>query len=331
MLQVADWPGVDLVDIAAMFDEPEVAGQRSNSLGGTNSLARSSSAARKHGLSRPPVAENAASNNKHVPPAATISKATNAQAGRRKIQIQKIENDRARAVTFSKRKNGLLKKAQELAVLCDVELSVMIFTKKGKLVEYSSAPQAELLERYANFTGPREKRTMGPADKSKAHSRITQMKHDEPKAARAAASAAVRSHQLDAMDTQTTRKHSRAEHASKRVPGKQAAVAVAPKREHVSVGSPNDPENFPFNDDSLGRLEASLLAQAPKTKSFVNAEQAQPRPSESRPAAPADWSYDAANSYHRDELQSLQTLLADDGPSLTRLETLMCDSLTSIE
>eukprot|EP00184_Porphyridium_aerugineum_P006561 CAMPEP_0184696892 /NCGR_PEP_ID=MMETSP0313-20130426/4048_1 /TAXON_ID=2792 /ORGANISM="Porphyridium aerugineum, Strain SAG 1380-2" /LENGTH=364 /DNA_ID=CAMNT_0027155613 /DNA_START=134 /DNA_END=1228 /DNA_ORIENTATION=- len=75
-------------------------------------------------------------------------------SGKRKIQIRRIENERARAVTFSKRKNGLLKKAMELAVLCDCEVSVMIFTKNGKLVEFSSeGSHQKMMERYANYSG----------------------------------------------------------------------------------------------------------------------------------------------------------------------------------
>ena len=40
--------------------------------------------------------------------------------GRRKIAIAPIADERARAVTFNKRKTGLFKKAYELSVLCNV-------------------------------------------------------------------------------------------------------------------------------------------------------------------------------------------------------------------
>nr|CAD1838838.1 unnamed protein product [Ananas comosus var. bracteatus] len=39
--------------------------------------------------------------------------------GRGKIEIKRIENTTSRQVTFCKRRNGLLKKAYELSVLCD--------------------------------------------------------------------------------------------------------------------------------------------------------------------------------------------------------------------
>lgn len=58
---------------------------------------------------------------------------------RGKIQMKKIENDTSRQVTFSKRRNGMLKKAYELSVLCDAEVAVIIFSQKGRLHEFSSS------------------------------------------------------------------------------------------------------------------------------------------------------------------------------------------------
>ncbi|KAF3433065.1 hypothetical protein FNV43_RR24167 [Rhamnella rubrinervis] len=57
---------------------------------------------------------------------------------RGKIQMRRIENVTNRQVTFSKRRNGLLKKAYELSVLCDAEVAVIIFSQKGRLYEFSS-------------------------------------------------------------------------------------------------------------------------------------------------------------------------------------------------
>ena len=59
--------------------------------------------------------------------------------GRGKIQLKKIENTISRQVTFSKRRNGLLKKAYELSVLCDVEMGLIVFSPRGKLYEFSSS------------------------------------------------------------------------------------------------------------------------------------------------------------------------------------------------
>ncbi|KAK3024418.1 hypothetical protein RJ639_043376 [Escallonia herrerae] len=61
--------------------------------------------------------------------------------GRGKIAIRRIDNSTNRQVTFSKRRNGLLKKAKELSILCDAEVGVIIFSSTGKLYEYSSTRQ----------------------------------------------------------------------------------------------------------------------------------------------------------------------------------------------
>ncbi|KAK1578441.1 hypothetical protein Q3G72_030289 [Acer saccharum] len=53
--------------------------------------------------------------------------------------MKRIENTTSRQVTFSKRRNGLLKKAYELSVLCDAEVAVIIFSQKGRGYEFSSS------------------------------------------------------------------------------------------------------------------------------------------------------------------------------------------------
>nr|XP_040251546.1 MADS-box transcription factor 25-like [Aegilops tauschii subsp. strangulata] len=58
---------------------------------------------------------------------------------RGKIVIRRIENMRSRQVTFSKRRRGLLKKARELAILCDVQVGVIIFSSTGRLYEYANS------------------------------------------------------------------------------------------------------------------------------------------------------------------------------------------------
>ncbi|GMN53667.1 hypothetical protein TIFTF001_022806 [Ficus carica] len=68
--------------------------------------------------------------------------------GRGKIEIKRIENANSRQVTFSKRRSGLLKKAQELAILCDAEVAVIIFSNTGKLFEFSSSGMNRTLSRY---------------------------------------------------------------------------------------------------------------------------------------------------------------------------------------
>jgi MADS-box transcription factor, plant len=58
---------------------------------------------------------------------------------RGKIVIRRIEKMSSRQVTFSKRRRGLLKKARELAILCDVEVGVIVFSSTGCLYEYASS------------------------------------------------------------------------------------------------------------------------------------------------------------------------------------------------
>ncbi|KAL6565531.1 hypothetical protein OROHE_004586 [Orobanche hederae] len=68
--------------------------------------------------------------------------------GRGKIEIKKIENANNRQVTFSKRRMGLFKKAKELAILCDADIAVIIFSNTGKLFEFSSSSMKRILSRY---------------------------------------------------------------------------------------------------------------------------------------------------------------------------------------
>lgn len=67
---------------------------------------------------------------------------------RQKIQIKKIDNTTARQVTFSKRRRGLFKKAQELSTLCDAEIALIVFSATGKLFEFSSSSMKQVIERH---------------------------------------------------------------------------------------------------------------------------------------------------------------------------------------
>lgn len=91
---------------------------------------------------------------------------------RGKIQMKRIENTTSRQVTFSKRRNGLLKKAYELSVLCDAEVAAIIFSQKGKLYEFSSSDMQKTLERY------RKKINDGQIDKPHTEQYMQQVKQD---------------------------------------------------------------------------------------------------------------------------------------------------------
>ncbi|KAK3033347.1 hypothetical protein RJ639_034397 [Escallonia herrerae] len=58
--------------------------------------------------------------------------------GRRRVEMKRIEDKSSRQVTFSKRRGGLMKKARELSVLCGVDVSVVVFSCRGKLYDFCS-------------------------------------------------------------------------------------------------------------------------------------------------------------------------------------------------
>ncbi|KAI3423103.1 MADS-box domain-containing protein, partial [Psidium guajava] len=65
--------------------------------------------------------------------------------GRGRVELKRIENKINRQVTFAKRRNGLLKKAYELSVLCDAEVALIIFSHRGKLYEFCSSSSGPLM------------------------------------------------------------------------------------------------------------------------------------------------------------------------------------------
>uniref|UniRef100_A0A0E0CR15 MADS-box domain-containing protein n=1 Tax=Oryza meridionalis TaxID=40149 RepID=A0A0E0CR15_9ORYZ len=69
--------------------------------------------------------------------------------GRGKIVIRRIDNSTSRQVTFSKRRNGLLKKAKELSILCDAEVGLVVFSSTGRLYEFSSTKVRQTYSREA--------------------------------------------------------------------------------------------------------------------------------------------------------------------------------------
>nr|ACR16039.1 GLOBOSA-like MADS-box transcription factor [Gongora galeata] len=75
--------------------------------------------------------------------------------GRGKIEIKRIENSTNRQVTFSKRRNGIMKKAKEISVLCDAQVSLVIFSSLGKMFEYCSPSTtlSKMLEKYQQNSG----------------------------------------------------------------------------------------------------------------------------------------------------------------------------------
>ena len=65
--------------------------------------------------------------------------------GRVKLQIKRIENNTNRQVTFSKRRNGLIKKAYELSILCDIDIALIMFSPSGRLTHFSGKRRYAIL------------------------------------------------------------------------------------------------------------------------------------------------------------------------------------------
>lgn len=81
-------------------------------------------------------------------PNQSMSVSPQRKMGRGKIEIKRIENTTNRQVTFCKRRNGLLKKAYELSVLCDAEVALVVFSTRGRLYEYANNSVKSTIERY---------------------------------------------------------------------------------------------------------------------------------------------------------------------------------------
>lgn len=76
-------------------------------------------------------------------------KATRYKTGKReRIAIRRIDNLAARQVTFSKRRRGLFKKAEELSILCDAEVGLVVFSATGKLFQFASTSMKQIIDRY---------------------------------------------------------------------------------------------------------------------------------------------------------------------------------------
>ncbi|KAG8661743.1 hypothetical protein MANES_01G034600v8 [Manihot esculenta] len=52
--------------------------------------------------------------------------------GRVKLKIKKLENTYGRQATYGKRKHGIMKKAKELSILCDIDIILLMFSSTGK-------------------------------------------------------------------------------------------------------------------------------------------------------------------------------------------------------
>ncbi|XP_022724925.1 agamous-like MADS-box protein AGL30 [Durio zibethinus] len=78
--------------------------------------------------------------------------------GRVKLKIKKLENTNGRQATYAKRKHGIMKKANELSILCDVEIILLMFspTNKPSVCIGKRSSIEDIIEKFAQLT-PQER------------------------------------------------------------------------------------------------------------------------------------------------------------------------------
>uniref|UniRef100_A0A7N0TN27 MADS-box domain-containing protein n=1 Tax=Kalanchoe fedtschenkoi TaxID=63787 RepID=A0A7N0TN27_KALFE len=74
--------------------------------------------------------------------------------GRGKIRMRKMEKETNRLVTFSKRKSGLFKKANELCTLCGVECALVVFSPAEKVFSFGIPSVNDVMDRYLSGNPP---------------------------------------------------------------------------------------------------------------------------------------------------------------------------------
>nr|AUW56532.1 AGL6 [Anthurium andraeanum] len=96
--------------------------------------------------------------------------------GRGRVELKRIENKINRQVTFSKRRNGLLKKAYELSVLCEAEVALIIFSSRGKLYEFGSVGLTKTLERYQRCSYNTQDSTIADRETQSWYQEVSKLK-----------------------------------------------------------------------------------------------------------------------------------------------------------
>ncbi|KAI4323961.1 hypothetical protein L6164_023531 [Bauhinia variegata] len=74
--------------------------------------------------------------------------------GRRKIEMKKISKESNLKVTFSKRRNGLFKKASELCTLCATEVALIIFSPRQKVFSFGHPNVDYVVNRFLSGAPP---------------------------------------------------------------------------------------------------------------------------------------------------------------------------------
>nr|XP_016491827.1 PREDICTED: agamous-like MADS-box protein AGL65 isoform X1 [Nicotiana tabacum] len=78
--------------------------------------------------------------------------------GRVRINIRRLETSSNRQVTYCKKRSGILKKAKEISVLCDIDILLLMFSPTGKptLFQGERSNFDEIIAKFAQLT-PQER------------------------------------------------------------------------------------------------------------------------------------------------------------------------------
>nr|ASZ80026.1 MADS75 [Dendrocalamus latiflorus] len=67
--------------------------------------------------------------------------------------MRRIEKEESRQVTFSKRRNGIYKKASELSMLCGAHVAVVVFSSAGRAYAFGDPSVDYILHQYLPLPG----------------------------------------------------------------------------------------------------------------------------------------------------------------------------------
>ncbi|KAK7398986.1 hypothetical protein VNO78_10161 [Psophocarpus tetragonolobus] len=71
--------------------------------------------------------------------------------GRRKIEITEVKDPNTKQVTFSKRRTGLFKKANELSILCKAEVAIVVFSPGNKPYSFGHPSVDVVAEKFLQY------------------------------------------------------------------------------------------------------------------------------------------------------------------------------------
>ncbi|KAK4735585.1 hypothetical protein R3W88_009846 [Solanum pinnatisectum] len=84
--------------------------------------------------------------------------------GRVRQSMKRLESNSNRQATYCKRRCGILKKAQEISVLCDIDIILLLFSPTGKPTLFQGGPSYfdEIIAKFARLT-PQERAKSDPS------------------------------------------------------------------------------------------------------------------------------------------------------------------------